>query len=510
MLQGSLNKNNSLAWRVQSSGKRAGNYSTADYILENTGSRELNYSFNIGYKMPQDKVEAFYSYFSTKLGVYSGSRIGNREDLDLRILIGRPLEKGIFSYDIGLPYQDVKHHLAKLSLESNRSIGKFNFVYAFQKNHRQEYDFRRGAFAHKPILNVNLITHTLNLDYQKKHHRYFKNYFGMSISRQENHNIPGTGINSILPNFISHDMGIYLSEELKKDLWIINAGIRLDYKTFLAAGYNRYGKYYSADKFFKNFSYNLGVEKLFGKYFSIISNIGLIWRPPSAIELFSDGVHHGSAFYIYGDEKLNIEKGLKWSTKFNFSNEKWTISANVFLQKIKGFIYQMPTNEYRTEWSGEFRVFRYKASDAFFRGLDVDLKYQIFSWLNYDAKASIVYADNLTENYYFPSISPENILHRITFKSPFKSTYFSVEHLWTNKQKRFSQETDLLPASPPAYHLFNMSLGTELSLINKNDMSISLTVENLLNRLYKDYTDHFRYFGHAVGRNFQFRINYNF
>ena len=39
---------------------------------------------------------------------------------------------------------------------------------------------------------------------------------------------------------------------------------------------------------------------------------------------------------------------------------------------------------------------------------------------------------------------------------------------------------------------------------------MSLTATNLLNHLYKDYTDNFRYFVHGVGRNIQFRINYNF
>lgn len=68
--------------------------------------------------------------FSTKLGVYSGSRIGNRDDLDLRILVGRPLDKGRFSYKIGLPYQDVHHHLVKLIWRVIEVFGKFNLGYS--------------------------------------------------------------------------------------------------------------------------------------------------------------------------------------------------------------------------------------------------------------------------------------------------------------------------------------------------------------------------------------------
>ncbi|MDO4763600.1 MAG: TonB-dependent receptor [Flavobacteriaceae bacterium] len=505
MLQGNYHEDNVFAWRVQSSVKRAGDYKTADYFVENTGVKELNYSINVGYQMPKEKTEFFYSYFSTKLGVYSGSRIGNREDLDLRILSGRPIEKGGFSYRIGLPNQDVKHHLAKINLESNRDFGKLNATYSFQKNHRQEYDSRRGAFADKPTLDVEMMTHTASLDFQKQL-QYFKNYLGLSLSHQRNQNVPGTGVNSILPTFLTTNFGAYISADYEKNSWLLNAGFRYDYKNFLAVGYNRFGKFYTKDRAFQNFSYSFGIGKSFGKHFSLSSNIGTAWRPPEAIELFSDGVHHGSAFYLYGDSNLNLEKALKWSTKLNFKRDKLSISADFFLQKIKGFIYEMPTDEYRTEWAGEFRVFRYKQSDAFFRGVDLDVKYKAFDWLDYRAKASLIHASNLTENYYFPSISPENVLHRLDFKLPLKNAYVSLEHYWVNKQWRFSEETDLLPDSPSAYHLLNISLGADLV----KNMNFIFEVNNATNQLYKDYTDKFRYFAHGMGRNFQIRINYNF
>lgn len=514
LLQGGWSKENAFAWRIQSSAKKAGNYHTADYFVDNTGARELNYSAILGYKMPKEKVEFFYSYFSTKLGVYTGSRIGSQFDWELRLSEGRPLGNGRFSYEIGLPKQDVKHHLAKFLLESNRDFGKINLVYAFQKNFRQEYDRRRGRFADKPTLDAVLSTHTTTLDYEKKYLQYFKTYMGGSFSRQENYNISGNGVNSIIPNFISNNFGAYFSEEFKKDSWLLMGGIRYDYKSFKAVGYDKAGNYYSGNRVFKNWSYNFGVNKTFGKNFSIASNIGLAWRAPESIELFSNGTHHGSAFYIKGDERLNLERGLKWSSKLQYTHKRLEVSADVFLQKIKGFIYEMPTGEFFNTWGGEFPVFAYKQSDAFFRGADLDLKYKISSWLDYKGRFSLIYASNLTENYYFPYISPESLSHRLDFKLDslikLNNTYLGVEHYWANKQKRFSPEADLIPQSPPAYHLFNIYLGTDVSIVNQNDMNISLVANNVLNRLYKDYTDRFRYFAHAMGRNIQFRLNYNF
>ena len=505
-LKGNISNKNAFAWQMQYSAKKSGDYKTAEYLVNNTGVRESNYSANIGYQMEKEKVEMFYSYFSTELGVFKGSRIGSPLDWDLRLSLGRPISFEAFKYDIESPKQMVNHHLAKILVESKRNFAKLNLVYTFQKNHRQEYDVRRGLFADRPTLDVELTTQTISLDFDKEFYPNFRTLVGGVLSTQKNYNIPGNGINSIIPNFISDNFGVYVSQEYNSNSWILNAGLRFDYKTFSSAGYDRIGRYYSGNKKYQNWSYVFGVNKTFGEKFQISSNIGMAWRAPEAVELFSNGVHHGSAFYLEGNPNLELERGLKWSSKIQYSSKKVDISADVFLQRINGFIYEMPTKSYFNTWGGYFPLFKYKQSDAFFRGMDFNFKYTPIPDLEYRLKASVIYADNLSESYYFPHISPENIQQDITLKLsriiPLKKAYFNLEHHWTNKQKRFSLETDLLPNSPPAYHLINISMGTNISIFKENDMMMSLSVNNLLNNLYKDYTDRLRYFVHSLGRKF--------
>lgn len=514
MLQGNIGVDKSFAWRFQGSTKKFGNYYTPDYFVDNTGGREQNFSANIGYQMANEKVETFYSFFSTTLGIYRGSRIGSPSDWDLRLQIGSPLDKGRFSYEILNPRQVVKHHLVKISIESKRDFGDFYLNYNFQKNIRQEYDLRRGKLQYKPSLDVELNTHSLNLEYQKEHHLNFKNFSGIHLSFHENYNIPGTGINSILPNYTAKNYGAYISEEYKKGAWVLYAGLRFDYKTFDAEGYNRIGQYYSGSKSFKNWSHTLGLNKSFGKNWSLTSNIGMAWRAPEAIELFSNGIHHGSAFYLQGDEALKIERSLKWSNSIRFSGAKIKASADIFVQKIHGFIYERPTKTYINTWGGYFPLFQYQQSDALFKGVDLDFKYRLFPNLDYENRVSLIHADNLSESYYFPYISPEQVIHGLNLKleniTRLSGSYIELKHQWQNKQTRFSPEVDLLPDAPEAFHLFHLSLGTDVGILKKNDMNISLSVDNLLNTRYKDYTDRFRYFAHGMGRNIQFRVNYNF
>ncbi|MDO4762800.1 MAG: TonB-dependent receptor [Flavobacteriaceae bacterium] len=513
ILQGGIFQDNAFAWRVQSSAKKAGNYKTAEYFTNNTGARELNYSANLGYKMSNEKIEAFYSFFSTRLGSYRNAKVGGPYDWELRLLLGRPIGYGKFSYEITPPNQYVRHHLGKISVESDRDFGKLNFTYSFQKNFRQEFDIRRGDFMDRPVFDVELSTHTANLDYQKSHHDNFKNYSGVSVSQQENYNVPGTGVNSILPNSFSRSVGVYLAEEFKLNSWIFNAGVRYDYKSFVAAGYDFFSKLYHFNDAFQNLSYSLGINKTFGRNFSITSNIGMAWRAPDAVELFSNGVFHGNAFYIIGNRNLTSERGLKWSSKAQFNNEKLLVVADFFLQKINGFIYELPTGNFRDTWTGSMPLFVYKQSDAFFKGIDITLKYKPLNWLDYTAKGSVIHATNLTEGFYFPNISPENISHKLNFNlsslTKLKNSYVEIEHFWANKQWRFSPEADLIPFTPDAYHLFDMALGTDVKVLN-NNMNLSLSVHNLFNTLYKDYTDRYRYFVHGMGRNFQLRMNYQF
>lgn len=514
ILRGNIGIQKSIAWRIQGSIKKFGNYQTADYFVDNTGGEEQNFSTHIGYQIGNEKMEVFYSFFSTILGIYRGSRIGSPSDWDLRLQIGRPLSQGQFSYDILNPKQDVKHQLVKVNWESKKDFGDFHLNYSFQKNTRQEYDLRRGKLQHKPSLDVELSSHNLNLEFQKVHHLYFKNFSGLNLSFHENYNIPGTGVNSILPNYKAKNYGAYISEEYKRGSWMIYAGLRFDYKTFNAKGYNRIGQYYSGAKNFKNWSYNIGINKSLGKNWSLTSNLGMAWRAPEAIELFSNGIHHGSAFYLQGDETLGTERGLKWSNSIHFSGSKMKASADIFVQKINGFIYERPTKTYINTWGGYFPLFRYQQSDALFKGIDLDLKYTLSPTLDYQAKASLVYANNLNETYYFPYISPEQITHGINLKleklTRLSGSYIELKHEWQNRQTRFSPEVDLLPEAPKAFHLFHLSLGTDIGILKKNDMNISLSIDNLLNTLYKDYTDRFRYFAHGMGRNIQFRVNYNF
>ena len=112
MAEGTMPKLFDLAWRVQSTYSNSGDQSTANYLLNNTGYREFNFSTTLGYRWNNLRLEAFYSLFDQKIGVMQSAQMGNEKLLAERIMMGRPVEILPFSRSIGYPHQKITHQTA--------------------------------------------------------------------------------------------------------------------------------------------------------------------------------------------------------------------------------------------------------------------------------------------------------------------------------------------------------------------------------------------------------------
>lgn len=125
---GGYEKIKGLGYRLQGSSKIAGNVHTGDYILDNTGVSELNFSGAIGYSSIRLGKELYVSNFKTTIGILSDSHTGNLNDLESIIENGRPYGEAGFSYDIQNLKQEVDHQLIKTKIHYHLSDGsKLNF-----------------------------------------------------------------------------------------------------------------------------------------------------------------------------------------------------------------------------------------------------------------------------------------------------------------------------------------------------------------------------------------------
>ena len=511
------------AWRLQGTLKRSGDIHTADYMLNNTAAAEANFSAAIGMQQETGAAELFYSRYENESSVFYGSHIGNLDDLLARFEIGRPLTTYPFSYSIQAPKQKVVHHLLKAKAYYFLPFGgKLTAQYAFQKDIRQEFSVRRLDRTRIPALNMWLTTHLAEVFWENMDAPHWKTLLGGSFSLQDNYNQPGTGVVPVIPNFASVGYGAFAIEKYHKDNWNAEAGLRYDYKYLSADGYDMYSQRYGGEHNFHNITYSLGGAWQATPHSSLSSNIGVAWRAPQVNELYSSGLHHGAGTYNLGEASLSPETGVKWITSlsYNHPDRGVRLTADAYVQLIKNYIYDYPTGEVRTLFSGVYPIFQYTQADAFFRGVDIDASVRLAKWgalaqsLSYGLRGSVVFANELKTHRYFPFIPAPRLSQSLEWKSQpkglFQSLEASIGHTFVAKQTHFERSQELVATTPDAYHLFEAAIGGTIAIGEQQTLSVRLSAENLFNQLYKEYTNRFRYYAHDLGRNVYLRLNYNF
>lgn len=204
---------------------------------------------------------------------------------------------------------------------------------------------------------------------------------------------------------------------------------------------------------------------------------------------------------------------MKWITSVKYEAKKFAVNADLFVQVIKNYIYDAPTGEVRTLFSGVYPIFQYQQADAFFRGGDLELSYAFLPELTYKIRASVVYANELKTKAYFPFIPSERVGQEVHYELPelgrWRSVYLFAKHQFVAKQTHFDPAKELVSSTPNAYHLFDVGLGGKF-LLGEQSLAVHLSAENVLNELYKEYTNRFRYYTHDIGRNVQLRLTYSF
>ncbi|WP_257667501.1 TonB-dependent receptor [Parapedobacter tibetensis] len=515
MLQSGINRIKGLSWRVQGTAKRGGNIRAADYYLGNTGVGEYNFSAALQYSRATTSLDAYYSRFYTSLGILTSAHIGDIDDIQARVDAGRPLENYGFSYQIQPPRQRAVHDLGKIKWHQDLASGaSLDIQYGLQRNHRQEYDIRRGDRDALPMLDMVLTTQTLDASYHTPSYAGWTTQVGSNLMLQVNNNVPGTLNTPIIPNYDSFTAGLFAIQRLVKDTHEWEAGLRYDFRTFDAAGYDSQLEYYGGYRQFHNLSGTVGGVLHLHPDWQLRSNIGLAWRAPNANELYSSGLHQGAALYEIGDPDMESEQSYKWMVSPSYSGERFSFDLDVYAQYIHHYIYAQPSaGEFLQSIRGTFPIFRYVQTNASFWGIDFAGQYRMPVGLSYHLNASIIRAKDTEHSSYLPYIPADRADHHLRWEIPLMSnslqhTYAKLEQRIVLRQTRYEPESDYA-APPPAYQLYAVYAGTQLSWGDRT-LDITLSATNLFNKQYKEYMNRFRYFSHDIGRNMSIKLAYSF
>lgn len=516
MLEGKLSEKLPISGRLQGTLKKAGNIRTPKYFLNNTGVEEYNVSWALGFKKDKWATEVFYSNFNTKLGIFSGAHIGNLTDLLNAIAQENPQEEGQFSYGIDRPQQRILHELFKVkSSVKTGTSGKLNLQWSRQFNRRQEFDAHRqfGALPDnfdQPEIEFEITTYTTDLNWEHLPVHDLRGSIGAHLMYQKN----TTDFGALIPNYDNTILGAYWIERWKRPAnpLELEAGLRYDYQMLSVGVQGRDS--INMDLEYSNVSATLGAIYQFSKQWQLRLNFGTAWRAPNANELFSDGVHHGSASYELGRSDLTSERAFDSGLSLVFDNKNnFSASVNAYYNIKNNFIFLEPQEVPQLTIRGAFPAFHYEQADARIMGLDWSLAYEFFPKLHLHSQGAIIRARNRKIDDHLIFMPADRFEQALEYR--FKEeegngaiSFVKVGIVNALEQTRVPANSDYTPP-PPGHTRFNLELGHTFYW-NKQPLEFGLSIYNLFNTRYREYLNRFRYFTDEQGRNVALRLRIPF
>jgi iron complex outermembrane recepter protein len=499
-----------LSYRVQGTIRRAGNFQTPDYYLANTGLDEHNFSTTIQFQRQKFGIEAFYSQFDTRLGIFTGSVSATIDDLKAAIARPVPLTPSYFSYKIERPFQSVFHQIFKTKVWIRTpNLGRLELTAAQQQNERSEYGFVSFLGKTNPELYLEIISHTLDIVWQHNAYKKIAGSVGFNGITQGN----VREFEFLIPNFRNYGGGVFIIEKWQHNRLTIEAGLRYDYRWLRAfMTNNTTGKIATPTYDFSNLTGSAGISYRWNENLKLSSNIATAWKAPTVNELFANGVHQSAGIFELGNPNLTSEKALNTNFSVYYTQNNISAEVNVYQNTIQNYTYLQPSANFIRTVRGSYPVFVYTQVNAVFRGVDAHIHYDLTKRIRITSKSALIFAYNHSMNDYLEQVPSNRFNHELSYNwgsvLKLKELTLSLSHLYVMKQNRLPPNTDFAPP-PEAYSLVGANVGMIIPL-KKQEISLHLGVSNLFNVSYRDYLNRFRYYADDLGRNFTIRMKIGF
>ncbi len=502
-------------YRLQGTFKQGENVQTPDYRLNNTASIERNFSATAMWRKDHFNTELFYSFFSTKAGLFIGSHTGSFDSLNTAITADKPDDVflGQNTYKIGRPYQDVEHQILKSKSQWISGTNKFNLILAGQFNNRKEFDVVRSSTNTAPQLNLTISTFTEELNWEHKLGNNISGVAGLSAMQQDN----AYAGRYFIPNYTSETYGGYLIEKWNKQKWDVQAGLRFDHKT-VETNRLRLGAsntFANHDFEYNTFAASANVGYNIRGNLKTNVNVSLSQRAPYVNELLTDGIHHGTSTYEVGDIYLKPEKALNitWNTTWHNDPKTVLVELDIYDNHINDFIFQQPIpDEPVLTTTGAYRKVEYKQTDAELYGTDLSVTVKPVTRLDWTSRMSLLRAKNKTLGDWLINMPADRIGTELQYNfknnSSISDAYVSAEIQQVFRQTRVPSDKfgpQDYKAPPDGYALVNFNSSATFHM-GHQPFTLSIGVRNLLDRRYRDYLDGMRYFTDEMGRNISFKL----
>jgi len=471
-------------------------------LIGNSRYNNSNFRLHTGINKKNFSNKLSYTFLDQRLGI-----IGDEEMEE-----GMSMATTRNDRSMQLPFQKVSDHIISYRQTSQHDLWDTALSVSYQINDRQEIeeDFNE--------VDLGLVQSHLFFNARASHQttKNFKNTMGVQGSFIHNQNLKEAK-EILIPDAKSNDMGIYYMGNLELGDYFLQGGIRYDFRSVTADASAQnlidYGFILPGNpesrkltKDFAGFTGSLGVSRKINTENTVKLNVSTGFRAPDLAELFSNGPHPGTNRFEQGNAEFDREQSYQLDVNWLYTSPKFRTSFALFGNSVENFIFFTDTNE--TTDDG-LEIWGFLQTKALLYGTEMQFGYHPFgdNNLSFTATLNIVRGEDVDNNRNLTFIPANNYSFRTDFR-PFKG-----KSTQTFLQLRMVDRQDLPGLNEevtPMYALLNAGINHEFT-VQKQQIVVGLTGNNLLNRTYVDHMSILRAFNvpHA-GRNIMLNAQYRF
>ncbi|MEX2591647.1 MAG: TonB-dependent receptor [Anditalea sp.] len=493
---------NGMSWSLRGALESHADYRDGDQeTIGNSRFNTQNFKGGLGLQKKWGDTRLRYSYLSQRLGLIN-------EQEPAVLATGRNDRK------MQLPFQQVQDDF--VNSETNVYLGedRLKLTLGYHWNIRKEIE----SYMDQVDLGLRQENFIYDMKYYKSLNSDLEAIFGVQGFYLQNKNIKNS--NAILiPDANKDDRSVYGLLNFTKPKWILQGGLRYDYRKVVADASGDYFIEYdfilpgNPEKRQLNRSFD-GITGSGGATFKpserwrLRLNVASGFRAPDLAELFSNGPHPGTSRFESGNAAFEREQNVQTDLGIRYQNPEFTASLEGFYNQVNNYIFFAPTDERR----GNLTVWKFEQDHARLYGGEAYLKIHpsVIKWISGSTAYSMVIGQKSSDDTYLPYIPAFKWNQEINLKfndiDNFQQPYVGLAGSLFLDQDRAAPLED----ATPGYFLLGINMGGSFLLGNQK-IEAFISATNLLNRTYLDHLSLYRPFGvNQLGRNSTFHLKMDF
>ncbi len=523
-----------LSLRVEGNAARAASRRTPDYVLGNTASEALNAGATVGYRWDHGAVRAGWHRYAFRGGVFYGVRSGTPEAFAAQLSAERPTSSELWTADFGIdrPSQQVSHDVATLHATVFGAMGSLDATYAYQHNHRLEFEQVRGG-VEGPQYDFTLRTHSGDVAWTHPTASFGIGQLtgGVGVQGMLQENVY-EGY-SLLPNFRGLGLGVFAHERLS--LWRVDLEAALRHDTLSRTAFmneDDYGLHQRRDTLGEgqcDFDGSVascparygtssasvgGVLHLVPELLDLKVEVSTASRFPNVDELYLVGSAPSFPVYGVGAPDLGPETAVGGSLTAGLRRMWLEAEASGYAYHVANYVYFAPelgpngAPAFDVTIRGTWPRYAFRPIDAAVQGVDGAMNLGPQEVVGLDVRGGLVRMEDAATGDGLVG-TPADYLHlepvlRPGPLGPLHKNRLAVLVDVVARQSRVDPAADFAPA-PDGYALLGLAADTAID-VGLREVRVGLTAHNLLDHGYRDYTSLLRYYADQPGRDVQVRV----